>query len=166
MSPRDVEEAVRGQDAVVVALGIRENALRVRLFGPARTPLDIRSAGTRNVVRAMAKHGVRRLVVQSSYGVGPTRERLRAIDALLFALLLRPQIADTEEQERLVETSSLDWLLVQPVHLTDEAPGEPPFVSSEGDARKMTVPRATVGAFLADAVAKADLVRQRVAISS
>jgi uncharacterized protein YbjT (DUF2867 family) len=165
-SARDVDEAVRGQDAVVVALGIRENAVRVRLFGPARTPLDIRSAGTRNVIRAMQRHGVQRLVVQSSYGVGPTRDRLRFVDSLLFALLLKPQIADTEEQERIVEASGLEWVLAQPVHLTDDADAAPPFASTEGDTAKMSVSRASVGAFLADAVTSASLVGKRVALSA
>src|SRR5262245_37119503 len=36
----DVERAVRGQDAVIVTLGISENPLRVRFFGPASTPID------------------------------------------------------------------------------------------------------------------------------
>ena len=71
-----VDAAVRGQDAVVVTLGIAENALRVRLRGSAGTPLDVRSRGTAAVVDAMQRHGVRRLVVQSSYGVGETRDRL------------------------------------------------------------------------------------------
>src|SRR5262249_30566164 len=58
MKPADVERAVQGQDAVIVTLGIRENAVRVRLLGAGRTPMDIRSTGTRNVIAAMRKHGV------------------------------------------------------------------------------------------------------------
>jgi hypothetical protein len=64
--PEDVGRAVRGQDAVVVTLGISEHPLRVRLLGSAGTPLDVRSRGTAAVVAAMRTHGVRRLVVQSS----------------------------------------------------------------------------------------------------
>lgn len=165
-SVHDVDEAVRGQDAVVVALGIRENAVRVRLFGPARTPLDIRSAGTRNVIAAMKRHGIQRLVVQSSYGVGPTRDRLRFLDSILFALILRPQIADTEEQERIVEASGLEWVLAQPVHLTDDASAASPLASTDGETGKMTVSRASVGAFLAEAVTSASLVGKRVALSA
>ncbi|HYJ09886.1 MAG TPA: NAD(P)H-binding protein, partial [Polyangiaceae bacterium] len=66
----DVERAVAGQDAVVVTLGITENPMRVRLLGPARTPLDVRSRGTERVIAAMHRHGVRRLIVQTTYGVG------------------------------------------------------------------------------------------------
>ena len=120
----------------MVTLGIRENALRVRLRGPAGTAADVRSIGTAHVVAAMARHGVRRLVVQTSYGVGPTRDRLRWIERLFFALVLAPQIADTERQQALVEASALDWVVVQPVHLVDGADDAAPFASSTGDTRR------------------------------
>lgn len=165
MSASDVSEAVRGQDAVVVALGIRENALRVRLFGPAHTPRDIRSAGTANVVAAMQRHGVRRLVVQTTYGVGATKDRLGFVDALVFALLLKPQIEDTARQEALVTACDRDWVLVQPVHLGDDAVDTMPFLSTTGETGAMRVSRASVGRFLAAAVTSQDWVRQSVAVS-
>ena len=148
--PEDVGRAVRGQDAVVVTLGITEHPLRVRLFGSAGTPLDVRSRGTAVVVAAMREQGVRRLVVQSSYGVGETRDRLPLSSRLVFALLLRPQIADHERQERIVRDSGLDWSLVQPVYLTDG--DEPAALSSTGDAEGMRVSRRAVGGVLADLV--------------
>jgi putative NADH-flavin reductase len=160
-----VARAVQGQDAVVVTLGISENALRVRLLGPARTPLDVRSAGTRNVINAMRKHGVRRLVVQTTYGVGETRDRLGFMDKLFFSLLLKPQIADTELQNAEVAASGLDWVIAQPVHLTDGEEDVPPFVSTEGETGNMKVSRKSVGRFLADAVRSAAFVRKSVALS-
>src|SRR5687768_3042333 len=53
MDPPAVEAAVRGQDAVVVTLGITENALSVRLRGSTTTPIDVRSRGTRHTIAAM-----------------------------------------------------------------------------------------------------------------
>lgn len=144
---RDVDRAVRGQDAVVVTLGIAESPVRVRLRGPAGTPLDVRSRGTAAVVAAMREHGVRRLVVQSSYGVGDTRDRLPLSSRLVFALLLKPQIADHEVQERVVRQSGLDWTLVQPVYLTDG--DESAAVSTDGSVEGMKVSRRAVGSTLA-----------------
>jgi len=144
----DVGRAVQGQDAVIVTLGISQSALRVRLRGPSGTPLDVRSRGTAAVVAAMREHGVRRLVVQSSYGVGATRDRLPLSSRLVFALLLAPQIADHEEQERVVRASGLDWTLVQPVYLTDG--DEPAARSTTGDTEGMRVSRRAVGEVLAD----------------
>ncbi|WP_448611089.1 NAD(P)-dependent oxidoreductase [Geodermatophilus sp. URMC 60] len=146
--PEDVGRAVRGQDAVVVTLGISEHPLRVRLLGSAGTAPDVRSRGTATVVTAMREHGVRRLVVQSSYGVGETRDRLPVSSRLVFALLLRPQIADHERQERIVRDSGLAWTLVQPVYLTDGE--EPAALSDTGDVEGMRVSRRALGTVLAD----------------
>jgi uncharacterized protein YbjT (DUF2867 family) len=165
LDPAAVEQAVAGHDAVVVTLGIRENALRVRLLGPARTPLDVRSAGTRHVIAAMRKHGVRRLVVQTTYGVGETRDKLGLIDRLFFTLILKPQIADTELQNQAVSASDLDWVIAQPVHLTDAEEDAAPFVSTAGETKKLKVSRGSVGRFLADAVASPAFVRKTVSVS-
>jgi uncharacterized protein YbjT (DUF2867 family) len=165
MNPADVERAVAGHDAVIVTLGISENPLRVRFFGPARTPGDVRSVGTRHVIAAMQKHGVRRLVVQTSYGVGATRHRLRLLDRLFFWLLLKPQIADTEIQEQAVTSSSLDWLLVQPVHLTNGSEDALPLASAAGDTGDMKLSRRSVGRFLAEAVQDPALAGQTIALS-
>ncbi|MGB5284528.1 MAG: NAD(P)-binding oxidoreductase [Polyangiales bacterium] len=163
--PDDVEQAVAGQDAVIVTLGITENPMRVRLFGAARTPDDVRSSGTRNVIAAMRKHGVRRLVVQSSYGVGETRGSLRWIERLFFGLLLKPQIADTEVQELVVRESGVDWVLAQPVHLTDDDSDAMPFASAEGEVRDWKISRKDVGRFLAHAAQGAEFVGRSVALS-
>lgn len=165
LSARDVARAVAGQDAVVVTLGISENPLRVRLLGPKHTPLDVRSAGTRHAIAAMREHGVRRLVVLSSYGVAETRPRLRFVDALFFELLLKPQIADTEQQHREVRECELDWVLVQPVHLTDGPDAGLPFASSEGETELLQVSRKSVARFLARAVVQPELVRRSVSLS-
>jgi len=165
MNRADVERAVKGQDAVIVTLGIAENPFRVRILGPASTPADVRSKGTKNVISAMQQHGVRRLVVQTSYGVGETRGRLGLVDAAFFALVLKPQIADTETQNEAVVASDLDWVIVQPVHLTDGAEDAMPFISTEGETGRMKVSRNSVGRFLAHAVASNAFVRKSVALS-
>ena len=163
--PEDVERAVAGHDAVIITLGITENPLRVRLFGAAKTPDDVRSVGTRNVIAAMRKHGARRLVVQSSYGVGETRGSLRWVERLFFGLLLKPQIADTEVQEIEVRESGVDWVLAQPVHLTDEDSDAMPFASADGQVREWKISRKDVGRFLALAVQAPEYVGQSVALS-
>lgn len=163
--PAVLDTLVAGHDAVVVTLGISEPPLRVRLRGPARTPRDVRSRGTRRVVEAMRRHGVRRIVVQTSYGVGATRGRLPLATRAVFALLLAPQIADTEVQACTVHGSGLDWVEVQPVNLVDDdLPGRP-VASTTGAQRGWTVSRAQVGRFLADAVESDTWVGQVVALS-
>ncbi len=100
-----VDAAVRGQDAVLSALGHK------RYFGPTR----ILSAGTRNIVRAMEKHGVPRLVCETSLGIGDSTGRL----GLLYTLFLIPAILpfyfwDKTRQERVVAGSGVEWVIVRP----------------------------------------------------
>ncbi|WP_277369667.1 NAD(P)-dependent oxidoreductase [Rhodococcus rhodochrous] len=159
----DVERAVHGQEAVVVTLGIHENPVRVRLRGPARTPLDVRSRGTRTVVDAMRRHGARRLIVQTSYGTGPTRDRLPARYRLMFRALLGPQITDTERQDALVRSSDLEWTIVQPVNLTDGDDDE--ATVSDGDVSSWAVPRRAVGRVLADLIDRPEYAGATVAVS-
>jgi uncharacterized protein YbjT (DUF2867 family) len=164
--PGDVERAVDGQDAVVVALGIRENALGVRLFGSRRTALDVRSRGTANLVEAMRRRRVRRLVAQTTYGVGASRGRLSLQWRLVFSALLAPQIADTERQEDVVRGSGLDWVLVQPVSLTDAAGPEQLLASTDAAIRGWSVSRRAVARVLADAVDRPEWTGQTVAVSA
>ena len=108
---------------------------------------------------------MRRLVVQSSYGVGETRNSLRWLDRLFFGLLLKPQIADTEVQELEVRDSGVDWVLAQPVHLTDDDAAEMPFASADGEVREWKISRKGVAQFLALAAQTPDYVGRSVALS-
>ncbi|MEV6277881.1 NAD(P)-binding oxidoreductase [Nocardia sp. NPDC051832] len=164
MKPADVERAVAGHDAVVVILGISENPMRVRVLGPAHTSGDVRSRGTGNVIEAMRRHGVRKLVVQSAFGVGDSKPGLTRTNRLFYRLILAPQIDDTERQEALVRSSGLDWVLVRPVNLTDDAAEGMP--SSADKPLVHTVSRTSVGRFNAHAVDDATLVGKAISLSS
>lgn len=165
MDGRSLASAVAGHEAVIVTLGIAENPLWVRLFGPARTASDVRSVGTRNVVEAMQEHGLRRLIVLTSYGVGDTRPRLRWQERLFFSIVLAPQIRDTERQTDVVQASDLDWVLVQPVHLTDALDDSPPLISLQGDTGAMTVSRRSVARFMTQALGDDRFLRRTASLS-
>jgi uncharacterized protein YbjT (DUF2867 family) len=164
--PAAIDHVVRGQQAVIVTLGISQNALRVRLLGSPGTPMDVRSRGTRNVIEAMHRHGVTRLVVQTAYGVGATRDKLPPLYRLLYWLVLRPQIADTELQEHAVLTSGLDWVVAQPVSLTDDPQAGLPFASPSGEFAGTKVSRGCVGRFLVQAVGDCEYIGSSVALSA
>lgn len=162
---RAVDAAVAGHEAVVVTLGISESALRVRLRGPAHTWPDVRSRGTRNVVAAMKQHGSDRLVVQSVFGIGDSAGKLRLVDRIFFALLIKQQVADHVEQERAVRASGLDWTLVQPSYLTDDPDGGEAFVSAGGELGRAKVTRTALARVLADEVEQRDHVGASLAVS-
>ena len=111
MEAASVERATRGQDAVLLALGT-----------PALTKNTVRSAGTRNVIRAMEKAGVRRLVCLSSIGIGDSRAMLPFhYKYILVPLLLRQGFAEHELQENCVKQSHIQWTIVRPGSFTNGA---------------------------------------------
>jgi putative NADH-flavin reductase len=104
-----VEKAVRGQDAVLSALGVRKIAKNTIL-----------SDGTRHVIQAMEKLGVKRFVVETSLGVGDSQGQLGGwYNWFMIPLFLRGAFAEKERQEALVRASSLDWVIVRPAILTN-----------------------------------------------
>ncbi len=107
-----VAGAIAGQDAVLSALGGR----------PWRDR-DVCAQGTRNIVDAMRRHGVRRLVVVSSLGVGDSREQLGWLVRNVAApLVMRRSFEDKERMEEVVRSSELDWVIVRPGLLTGGRP--------------------------------------------
>lgn len=105
-----VEEAVRGHDAVLSALGHR------RYFPPTR----ILSEGTRNILAAMEKHGVGRLVCETSLGIGDSAGRMGLVYTFFVIPFVLPfYFWDKARQERLVAASGVEWVIVRPGALTD-----------------------------------------------
>lgn len=159
-----VARAMEGQEAVIVALGITSNPIMVKL-GRSNTPIDVCSVGTRHALAAMQATGARRLVCVSAYGVGETRERMPRAARLIYRTLLKEHIDDKEVQERLVRQSDTDWVIVQPVGLTNGAPKGSYLASTIGETRSLTVTRADVAAFCVEQLGRDDYLRTSVAIS-
>jgi len=107
-----VEAAVAGMDVVIMAIGI----------GPTQKHVTVFSHGTANVLAAMDKSGVRRLMVVTGIGAGDSKGHGGFFyDYLLQPLLLRTLYADKDRAELLLKESVLDWTIVRPGFLTDEA---------------------------------------------
>jgi uncharacterized protein YbjT (DUF2867 family) len=164
LDPSVVRSAISGCDAVVVTLGISDHPIAVRL-GISRVPIDVRSRGTANVIAAMQECGVRRLIVQTTYGIGESRGRLSLGWRIAFAVLLAPQIRDHERQEAMVRGSGVDWTLIQPVGLVDATIARPVFASTAAEVRSMKVARAQVADVICEAIDGA-FVQHTVAVSS
>lgn len=150
-----VADAVRGHDAVLVALGAGRKG-------------GVRAEGTRNVVAAMQRHGIRRLVCQSTLGAGDSRGNLDFFwRFVMFGLLLRPAFADHQAQERIVRDSGLDWTIVRPSAFTD-GPAAGAFRHGfGGDERglKLKIPRADVAGFMLRQLGEATYLCRAAAVS-
>jgi len=110
LDPPSVVAAVKGQDAVLSALGHK------RWFYPNR----ILSEGTRTILAAMAGQGVRRFICETALGIGGAWWRM----GLSYTLLVRPFVlpfyfSDKVRQEALIRASGLDWTIVRPGVLTN-----------------------------------------------
>jgi nucleoside-diphosphate-sugar epimerase len=144
--------AVEGQEAVLFAAG-----------RPAMKAGRVRSRGTANVVRAMERAGVRRLVVVSTIGVGGTRRMLPArYRYVLGPTLLRTTFAEHARQESAVRASALDWTIVRAGALHDDGDGEEPRHGTAAPDRplRFTVTRADVAGFGLDLAQDGAYVRE------
>ena len=145
-----VESTIKSQDAVLSALGTRPHvglviilvvtcqviarvfalsgifnlllriavpALILLIFSRKKTTL---SNGTKNIVKAMGKLGVKRFICESSLGVGGSKGRLGLLYTyFLIPLFLRGLFADKEVQEKIIGESTLEWVIVRPAALTN-----------------------------------------------
>ncbi len=139
-SPWDVASAIAGHDAVIITLGA----------GMSRKSL-IRSAGTLNVIQGMQRHGVKRLICQSTLGAHESWSNLNFFwKRIMFGGLLRPVFKDHELQESLVRASGLDWTIVRPSAF-DDGPETGGFIEDVKPSErklKLKITRADIAAFL------------------
>lgn len=103
-----LERAVEGQDAVLVA------------FGPRSIKKDdLQEALMRNLVTAMERHGVTRLVNLSALGAGDSGRYSPWIWKIIMGTLLRNVFLDKDRGEAIMLASSLDYVNVRPGQLLD-----------------------------------------------
>lgn len=153
----DVDTAVSNHDAVVITLGNKS------LTSP------IRSEGTLNVIRAMQKAGVSRLICQSTLGARESWSNLNFFwKRIMFGGLLRIVFRDHEQQERLVEASGLDWTIVRPGAFTD-GPATGTFQEAFPPSLrglKLKISRTDIADFLTRQLTDLSYARRAVAISN
>ena len=105
-----VQEVIAGQDAVLSALGHKKFFIKTTVL----------SRGTRNIIEAMQKYNVNRLICITSLGVNDSRFRL----GLYYTLFVIPFIVffyflDKSKQEKLIRDSGLSWTIIRPGQLTN-----------------------------------------------
>ena len=112
-----LREAVRGQDVVLSAVGLRLPGL-----APWKRPEvpDLLTRFTPLLVEAMKAEGVRRAVVISAGGVGDSFTQMPgAFQFLIRSSALRHAYRELEEMERVLAESGLDVTVCRPTGLTD-----------------------------------------------
>jgi putative NADH-flavin reductase len=106
-----VEKAVEGQEAIVSALG------------PTRPPVPgAMETAARNILAAMQKHGIRRLISTTGAGVRDPRDRPKLMDHLmkgLLTLLAADVLQDSAANVAIFRASDIDWTIVRFPRLMD-----------------------------------------------
>jgi putative NADH-flavin reductase len=149
-------DVVRGQDAVICALGVK-----------GFTPNGLIAQSAPLIVRAMAHHGVKRLIHVSAFGVGDTFQQIPLMPKLFVRTLLRHVYRDKAAGEAAIRGSDLEWTVVYPAGLTD-GPRTGRYRSGERlELRGFpTISRADVAEFLIAQVGDATYVRKGVLVAS
>ncbi|MRH91940.1 NAD(P)H-binding protein [Nocardia sp. SYP-A9097] len=156
LDPAAVERVVLGQDAVIITLGAGRKG-------------GVRAAGTRTVIEAMQRSGVKRLICQSTLGTGDSAGNLNFVwKYVMFGMLLRQAFADHVQQEQYAIASDLDWTIVRPSAFTD-GPATGAYRRNFGPAEPglaLKISRADIAAFLIEQLTDATYVRRTPGISN
>ncbi|GAB4524798.1 MAG: SDR family oxidoreductase [Anaerolineales bacterium] len=153
--PGSVAQAIQGQEAVICALGSRD-----------LKKTSIRATGTINIIGAMKKHNVRRLIVISAMGVGESWDSLSALNKFFFATLLKSAREDHQAQETAVKESGLDWTIIRPSGLIDSPRSGTYNVGENIRAKTSKISRADVAALSMSALEDRSLVHKAVIITN
>lgn len=156
-----VESAVKGVDGVIVALG-----------ASADMQADIVLAqGTKNIIDAMKQHGIKRLVIQSSYPMSGYEDGIEFLKQVGMGEeqinMMKPVLDDKRKQIEAVLQSGLEFVVVKPMMLTDEAKTgkyrvDENLAVKPGDK----ISRADVADFMLNALGSSQFVGKIVTITS
>jgi hypothetical protein len=136
---------------------------------PSGKPITVYSQGTANIVAAMHRHGVKRLVTVSSSVMDPrwrpTGEFFfnNVLDPLVNRRLGRTAHEDMRRMEALVRVSELDWTIARPSGLFDH-PGVTRYQVAEDVADGLFTARADLAASMVAQLADDTFVRRAMAV--
>lgn len=155
LNPAQVDEAVKGSDTVLSTLG------------PKGKPTVMAAESTKNVVSAMEKYGVKRLVVTSVAGIPvPQDKRGFNLIAALIKLLLKDVFVDRENQLVVLESSQVDWVAVRVPRLTDDAGTGSVKAFFGNPSPSMKVTRADLADFMLKQLTESQWLKQAPIISN
>jgi putative NADH-flavin reductase len=103
-----IANAIVERDAIICSLGVANSLKSGGLIAGSLAA----------IVPAAEKHGVRRLILISAFGVGDSFRNAPLVPRLMYRLLLGDIYRDKKAGEDIVKASGLDWTIIHPVMLT------------------------------------------------
>lgn len=111
MNAEQVEQATAGQEAVLSTLG------------PTHPPVPgMMEIAAINIVAAMEKHGIKRLISTTGGGVRAPQDQPKLFDHImkgLLTLMAGSVLKDSEANVNIIRASNLDWTIVRFPRLID-----------------------------------------------
>ncbi len=148
-------DAMAGHDAVVSSIGIQRKS-NVNPWSALTTPADLCSRSAANIVAAMQKHGVKRVVAVSAAGVA---ESAASMNWFMHFMVNNTNVGvgyrDLALMETVYRSGQVDWLCVRPTRLTNDA--SKPVVVRDGFATSAAIAREDVARFMLASLSESDL---------
>ncbi len=111
-------------DAAAVDQTVAGSEVVLSLFGHVKgSPKKLQTDGTRLIIDAMERHGVKRLISLSGGGLRDPHDQPKLPDRIIRLLLKAFSghvLADAEGHLAVLEASNLDWTVVRAPRLLDE----------------------------------------------
>jgi putative NADH-flavin reductase len=168
--PAALESAVKGVDAVISALG-----------PISASDAGVAWQGTRAIIQAMQATGVRRIIVVSAAPIStvpspgrPTPPKhdpgdgffMRHVFSPLIKAVLHKHYADLARMEDVLRESGLDWTVVRPPRLTDQAlTGTYRTATGQNLRRGVLISRADVADLMLRVLKQPQTIRQAIGIA-
>jgi putative NADH-flavin reductase len=110
-------------DAGAVYKALAEQEAVISVLGPERPPVpEMMEKSAQNIVTAMKKHGIYRLVSTTGAGVWQQKDQPKPIDyliAILLNIFAKEVLRDSAANVEVIKASNLDWTIVRFPRLTD-----------------------------------------------
>ena len=152
-----VEQAVSSTDAVLSVLGHTKTSTN-----------EVQTVGAENIVGAMKKNSVSRLISLTGAGVRDEKDRPKLVDKLFGLLLkiLQPAVLeDAERHAEVIKASGLDWVIVRAPRLTDGPRTGEYRVGYVGKNSGTKISRADVAGFMLGQLTADEYLHQQPMIS-
>ncbi|MFV8373517.1 NAD(P)-dependent oxidoreductase [Flavobacterium sp. LB2P6] len=151
----DIENALQNQEAVLCALGDGKIG-------------KIRANGTKNIIDAMNKTAIKRLICQTTLGMGESYENLNFIwKHIIFGILLKKAFLDHQLQEEYILNSNLNYTIVRPSALIDGEITNTYKIGFDGTYKKLKlkIARIEVADFMMHQLQTNEYLKKAVSIS-
>ncbi len=155
--PTLIEAAIVGHDAVLSVIGLRKFS----------GPITLLSRGVRNIVEAMQKHDIPRLITVTGAGILQETEDRMIMETLSFPPNLQNISLDHRRVFKLLQESQLDWTIVCPAFMV-RRPATGNYITRENHyptGALNEVPLADVADFITDEIRNNQFLCSRVGIA-